>query len=53
MEHWNEEAGSTWMGRLLRHYPRAAWINPATRSLGLHQLAETPAPDHGVTGCFH
>lgn len=28
VEHWNEEAGSTWMGRLLRHYPRAAWINP-------------------------
>ena len=28
VEHWNDEAGSTWMGRLLQHYPRAAWINP-------------------------
>jgi hypothetical protein len=28
VEHWNEEAGTVWLGRLLRHYPRAAWINP-------------------------
>ena len=42
IEHWNEEAGSVWMGRLLRHYPRAAWINPRdpahwtyTKSLGM------------------
>jgi len=28
VEHWNEEAGSTWMGRFLKHYPRAVWINP-------------------------
>jgi hypothetical protein len=28
VEHWNEEAGQVWIDRLLRHYPRAAWINP-------------------------
>jgi uncharacterized protein with von Willebrand factor type A (vWA) domain len=28
VEHWNEETGSVWMGRFLRHYPRAVWINP-------------------------
>ncbi|HVI91909.1 MAG TPA: VWA domain-containing protein [Dongiaceae bacterium] len=28
VEHWNAESGQVWMERLLRHYPRAAWINP-------------------------
>jgi uncharacterized protein with von Willebrand factor type A (vWA) domain len=28
VEHWNEEAGQVWLERLLRHYPRATWINP-------------------------
>jgi uncharacterized protein with von Willebrand factor type A (vWA) domain len=28
VEHWNEESGAIWMARLLRHYPKAAWINP-------------------------
>jgi hypothetical protein len=28
VEHWNAESGEVWMQRLLRHYPRAAWINP-------------------------
>jgi uncharacterized protein with von Willebrand factor type A (vWA) domain len=28
VEHWNEEAGRTWMGRMLRAYPKAAWLNP-------------------------
>ncbi|MEM9709067.1 MAG: VWA domain-containing protein [Pseudomonadota bacterium] len=27
-EHWNEEAGSVWLGRLAEHYPRHLWINP-------------------------
>ena len=42
VEHWNEEPGSVWLGRFLRHYPRAAWINPRdpshwgyTKSLGM------------------
>jgi uncharacterized protein with von Willebrand factor type A (vWA) domain len=42
VEHWNEEAGSVWLGRFLRHYPRAVWINPRdegewgyTRSLAM------------------
>jgi uncharacterized protein with von Willebrand factor type A (vWA) domain len=29
VEHWNEEAGSVWMQRLLAHHPRAAWLNPS------------------------
>ena len=28
IEHWNEEPGSVWLGRLLRAYPRAIWLNP-------------------------
>jgi uncharacterized protein with von Willebrand factor type A (vWA) domain len=42
VEHWNEESGSTWLGRFLKHYPRAVWINPRdpgewghTRSLAM------------------
>src|SRR5271156_3095121 len=28
VEHWNEEPGKTWMGRILRSYPKAVWLNP-------------------------
>lgn len=28
VEHWNEEPGQVWMQRLLKHYPKAAWLNP-------------------------
>jgi len=28
IEHWNDEAGATWMRRLLASYPRHAWLNP-------------------------
>ena len=28
VEHWNEEAGITWMKRLLDTYPKAIWLNP-------------------------
>jgi len=28
VEHWNEEAGAAWMGRLLTTYPNAIWLNP-------------------------
>lgn len=28
VEHWNEEAGAEWMGRLLGTYPCAIWLNP-------------------------
>ena len=31
VEHWNEEAGSTWMQRLLATYPKAIWLNPEPR----------------------
>jgi hypothetical protein len=32
VEHWNEEAGSVWMERLLRHFPHAAWLNPLSEN---------------------
>ncbi len=32
VEHWNAEAGSVWLQRLIRHYPKFAWINPQPRS---------------------
>lgn len=28
VEHWNEEAGSVWIKRLLKAYPKAIWLNP-------------------------
>jgi uncharacterized protein len=28
IEHWNEDAGATWMARLLALYPYAVWLNP-------------------------
>ncbi len=28
VEHWNAEPGSVWLARLIRHYPKFAWINP-------------------------
>ena len=28
VEHWNEEAGQVWMGRLLSHFRKAVWLNP-------------------------
>jgi uncharacterized protein len=28
VEHWNDEPGRTWMQRLLRTWPHAAWLNP-------------------------
>jgi len=28
VEHWNEEAGSVWLERVLRHFRRVAWLNP-------------------------
>ena len=32
VEHWNEEAGSVWLGRLLCAFPRHAWLNPQPES---------------------
>lgn len=29
VEHWNDESGRVWLERLLRTWPRAAWLNPA------------------------
>ena len=28
VEHWNEEAGATWIARLLAIFPYAVWLNP-------------------------
>lgn len=28
VEHWNEEPGQVWLGRVLDHFPKAAWLNP-------------------------
>jgi uncharacterized protein with von Willebrand factor type A (vWA) domain len=28
VEHWNEESGKVWMGRLLNAYPKSVWLNP-------------------------
>lgn len=31
VEHWNDEAGSVWIKRLLKTYPKAIWLNPEPR----------------------
>ena len=36
VEHWNAEAGSVWLQRLLEHYPKFAWINPQPQSRWRH-----------------
>lgn len=28
VEHWNEESGQVWLGRLMQQFPHAAWLNP-------------------------
>lgn len=28
VEHWNEEAGATWMQRLMQTFPHLVWLNP-------------------------
>ena len=28
VEHYNDEPGTAWMGRLTRHFRKSAWINP-------------------------
>ncbi len=42
VEHWNEEAGSVWLNRMMAHWRRTAWLNPApvgewgyTQSIGM------------------
>ncbi len=53
VEHWNEEPGRVWLARLVRAFPRHAWLNPAplrhwqhTRSIGMVRelLAERMYP---------
>ena len=36
VEHWNDEAGSAWMARLLGQWRRSAWLNPMPRASGTH-----------------
>ena len=31
VEHWNEEPGDAWLRRLLRAWPKFAWLNPVPR----------------------
>ena len=36
VEHWNAEAGSVWLGRLMAHFRKFAWINPQPLSRWRH-----------------
>ena len=48
VEHWNDEPGRAWLERLLRSWPRAAWLNPVpeehwgwtTSILNIHKIME-------------
>ncbi|BDA85570.1 VWA domain-containing protein [Aureimonas sp. SA4125] len=31
VEHWNVEAGSVWLHRLMSKWPKSAWLNPVSR----------------------
>jgi len=33
VEHWNEEAGRTWLERLTGHFRRSVWLNPGAERL--------------------
>ena len=47
-EHWNDEAGRVWLERILRSWPRAAWLNPVpeahwgwtTSILNVHRIMD-------------
>jgi uncharacterized protein len=32
VEHWNAEAGSEWLKRLMRQWPKFAWLNPVPKN---------------------
>jgi uncharacterized protein with von Willebrand factor type A (vWA) domain len=36
VEHWNAEPGVVWLQRLIKHYPKYAWINPQPQSRWRH-----------------
>ncbi len=44
VEHWNEESGVAWMRRVLRHWPRAIWLNPVRQDWWRH------TPSIGILG---
>ncbi|WP_100641533.1 vWA domain-containing protein [Alteromonas facilis] len=31
IEHWNEEAGATWLNRITQHFSHCAWLNPQSQ----------------------
>src|SRR6195256_2277471 len=39
VEHWNPEPGSVWLQRLMKHYPKFAWINPQPQSRWRHNAS--------------
>jgi uncharacterized protein with von Willebrand factor type A (vWA) domain len=60
VEHWNEEAGITWMQRLLNHFKNAIWLNPQPEKYWnyhasiniLHEVMEQrmyPLTLHGIS----
>ncbi|MEO1039717.1 MAG: VWA domain-containing protein [Pseudomonadota bacterium] len=36
VEHWNEEAGGTWLRRIADTYPRLVWLNPSPEQWWAH-----------------
>ena len=36
VEHWNAEPGRVWLERLIKHYPKFAWINPQPQARWRH-----------------
>ena len=39
VEHWNAESGSVWLQRLIKHYPKFAWINPQPQARWRHNTS--------------
>jgi uncharacterized protein with von Willebrand factor type A (vWA) domain len=36
VEHWNAEAGLTWLQRIVTAYPATVWLNPAPERYWMH-----------------
>ena len=51
VEHYNAEAGSVWMQRILQQFPAAAWLNPARKNTGRGTTARPSCAACSTTGC--
>jgi uncharacterized protein with von Willebrand factor type A (vWA) domain len=39
IEHWNEESGAVWIGRLMERFPDLAWLNPVPQEYWMQTMS--------------